>query len=184
LNPNDGANPLNKPWNRREVVTASAKLAAALALSSLSRRSVAAMQLPPREPMPDPRIAFVTTTESSPWQRGAILKPTFQWDMLNLNIDPNRASEKGIQGFGGCFNELGWTSLSMLADQDRESILRELFHPIDGARFTYCRMPIAANDYATEAYSYDETDGDFDLKHFTIDHDRKTLIVSSRKRFP
>jgi glucosylceramidase len=37
-------------------------------------------------------------------------------------------------------------------------------------------MPIGANDFANEAYTYDETDGDFDLKHFSIEHDRKTLI--------
>jgi glucosylceramidase len=37
-------------------------------------------------------------------------------------------------------------------------------------------MPIGANDFANEAYTYDETDGDFDLKHFSIKHDRKTLI--------
>jgi glucosylceramidase len=37
-------------------------------------------------------------------------------------------------------------------------------------------MPIGANDFATEAYSYDEMGGDFDLKHFSIDHDRNTLI--------
>ncbi len=81
-----------------------------------------------------------------------------------------------MEGFGGCFNELGWTSLSALSEQDRQSILHELFDPTEGARFTYCRMPIGANDFATEAYSYDETDGDFDLKHFSIDHDKQTLV--------
>ena len=37
-------------------------------------------------------------------------------------------------------------------------------------------LPIGANDFATEAYSYDETDGDFELKHFSIAHDEKTLV--------
>jgi glucosylceramidase len=54
--------------------------------------------------------------------------------------------------------------------------MHEFFDPSAGARFTYCRMPIGANDFATDAYSYDETDGDFDLKHFSIEHERKTLI--------
>lgn len=31
-----------------------------------------------------------------------------------------------IEGFGGCFNERGWTSLNALSEPDRESILREL----------------------------------------------------------
>jgi glucosylceramidase len=68
------------------------------------------------------------------------------------------------------------TSPGAPSEQDRESVLHELFDPTAGARFTYCRMPIGANDYATEAYSYDETEGDFDLKHFSIEHDRKTLL--------
>jgi glucosylceramidase len=54
--------------------------------------------------------------------------------------------------------------------------MHELFDPAAGARFTYCRMPIGANDFATEAYSYDETDSDFDLKYFSIHHDANTLI--------
>jgi glucosylceramidase len=98
--------------------------------------------------------------------------------MLDLKVDPARTQPGGrpMEGFGGCFNELGWTSLSALSEQDRQSILHELFDPTEGARFTYCRMPIGANDFATEAYSYDETDGDFDLKHFSIDHDKQTLV--------
>jgi glucosylceramidase len=79
-------------------------------------------------------------------------------------------------GFGACFNELGWTSLQLLKDQDRESVLHELFDPKAGARFSYCRMPIGANDFSSGPYSYDEADGDFDLKHFSIEHDRQTLI--------
>ncbi len=83
---------------------------------------------------------------------------------------------KPIEGFGGCFNELGWTSLSALNDADRSTVLAELFDPHAGARFTYCRMPIGANDFARKAYSYDETDGDFDLKDFSIANDKETLI--------
>jgi glucosylceramidase len=98
--------------------------------------------------------------------------------MLNLNVDAKSmpAGNRPMEGFGACFNELGWTSLSALSDEDRDSVMKELFDPAAGARLSYCRMPIGANDFATEAYSYDETDGDFALKDFSIEHDRKTLI--------
>jgi glucosylceramidase len=109
-------------------------------------------------------------------ERSGLLQPAFGWDVLNLNIDAARAIAPPIEGFGACFNELGWTSLQALSEPDRESVLRELFDPAAGARLTYCRMPIGANDFATEAYSYDETDGDFDLRNFSIEHDRHTLI--------
>ena len=162
-------------WTRRKVLQGGLTAAAGAALARGSQSWAAAGQLPPRQPLSDDRLTFVTTTESSPWQKGAIFKPTFEWEMLNLNVDPARTNQT-IDGFGGCFNELGWTSLSALSEADRESVLHEFFDPTAGARFTYCRMPIGANDYATEAYSYDEIDGDFDLKHFSIEHDRKTLI--------
>jgi len=165
-------------WNRRQLLQSGTQAAAALALTP--HNLFAAQQLPPPEPFKDPSISFVTTTEASAWQPGELFKPTFRWDLLNLNIHQEQltraAASRGMQGFGGCFNELGWTSLSALNETDRESILHEFFDPHAGARFNYCRMPIGANDYATEAYSYDEVDGDFDLKHFTIDHDRKTLV--------
>lgn len=145
-----------------------------------ARHGSADIKLPRPAPLRDDRLTLVTSTEASPWQHAPLYKATFQWDLLNLAIDdsprPNGPQEQVIEGFGGCFNELGWTSLEALNETDRESVLHELFDPTAGARFSYCRMPIGANDFATEAYTHDETNGDFDLKHFSIEHDRKTLL--------
>lgn len=85
-------------------------------------------------------------------------------------------TEQTIQGFGTCFNELGWTSLNFLPAKDRESIMRELFAPGVGANFTICRMPVGANDFSRGWYSYNETDGDFEMKNFSIANDLETLI--------
>jgi glucosylceramidase len=81
-----------------------------------------------------------------------------------------------IDGFGVCFNELGWTSLSALNDADREAIMKELFEPRTGANFTICRMPVGANDFSRDWYSYNEEEGDFEMKHFSIKNDFETLI--------
>jgi len=164
--------------DRRQVLKGSALVAAGAAVSGTMRGGTAIAQMPHLEPLHDTRFTLVTTTEASPWQNATVFGSTFAWDMLNLNVDPSqtRPVNRKIEGFGACFNELGWTSLSALAEPDREKVLRELFDPQVGARLTYCRMPIGTNDFATEAYSYDETDGDFDLKHFSIEHDRQTLI--------
>ena len=162
-------------WSRRQVVTGCARVGAGLAVGKSAWGFGA--QMPRPEALQDERLTFVTTTAANAWQKGGIFKPAFSWTLLNLNVDPEHAPQAGwtaqpMQGFGGCFNERGWTSLMALSEQDRESVMHELFDPAAGARFTYCRMPIGANDYATEAYSYDETDGDFELKHFSIEHDR------------
>lgn len=153
------------------------RVAAGSAVASSAGGWTAAAQMPRPQPLQDDRVKFVTTTETSPWQNASALKPSFSGDMLNLNISSvNSSAGRPIEGFGACFNELGWTSLNALSEADRNSVLSELFDPASGARLTFCRVPIGANDFALDAYSYDETDGDFDLKHFTIDHDRQTLI--------
>lgn len=86
-----------------------------------------------------------------------------------------------MEGFGACFNELGWTSLQLLSAADQDSIFQEMFAPGRGANFTLCRMPIGANDFARNWYSYDETPGDFALKNFSIANDRETLLPFIQK---
>ena len=164
-------------WTRRKVLKSCAIVATGAAIGSTTRGLALAAQLPAPEPLQDDRLTFITTTEASAWQPGSLFKPSFAWETLNLNVSAvDTESSQVIEGFGGCFSERGWTSLQALSEPDRERVMHELFHPTDGACFTYCRMPIGANDYATEAYSYDETDGDFELKHFSIEHDHDTLV--------
>jgi glucosylceramidase len=96
-------------------------------------------------------------------------------DSFDIKVDI-ATPEQTIDGFGTCFNELGWTSLALLSDDDREAILKEMFEPNTGANFKICRMPVGANDFARDWYSFDETEGDFEMANFSIDNDRETLI--------
>jgi glucosylceramidase len=81
-----------------------------------------------------------------------------------------------IDGFGACFNELGWEALQILDDSARMELLEHLFDHKKGLRFTICRMPIGANDYARGWYSLNDSAGDFDMKHFSIARDSQALI--------
>ncbi len=85
------------------------------------------------------------------------------------------ATGQTIDGFGGCFNELGWKALSALPEADRSTVLRRLFGD-DGCAFNIARSPIGASDYALDWYSLDDTPGDLALEHFSIDRDRQSLI--------
>jgi glucosylceramidase len=89
--------------------------------------------------------------------------------------------QQTIDGFGTCFNELGWTSLSILSDRNREAVFKELFEPGFGANFTICRMPVGANDFSRNWYSYNESDGDLAMDSFSIDNDKETLIPFIKK---
>ena len=131
-----------------------------------------------------PELEWVSSTESSPWvaqERVSADNGKIAPDVEIRFDDPQQT----IDGFGACFNELGWTSLNELKDEDREAIMQELFLPGVGANFTICRMPVGANDFSRDWYSYDETPGDFAMTHFSIGNDKETLIpfIKSAQRY-
>lgn len=117
----------------------------------------------------------IRTTEQHPWHSVKEDSIDKCEDTYKLIIDSSEKQQQ-IQGFGACFNELGWTSLSELSDKDRKDVIRELFEPGFGANFTICRMPLGANDFSRNWYSYNETKDDFKMYNFSIDNDYSSLI--------
>ncbi len=116
----------------------------------------------------------IVTTESTPWSE-VVTAPSNEAKSLAYEVNLENKGQV-VDGFGACFNELGWTSLSLLSESDRAEVINELFTPGAGANFNICRMPVAANDFSTDWYSYNETEGDFEMKNFTIEHDKNTLV--------
>jgi glucosylceramidase len=121
-------------------------------------------------------LTWIATTQTSQWQSKdsatTSLASECKWDVEARLEKPLQI----IDGFGACFNELGWTSLSALEDNDRDAIFRDLFAPGVGLNFNICRTPIGANDFSRDWYSYDEAPEDFALEHFSISNDLETLI--------
>jgi len=118
-------------------------------------------------------ISWISSTQSAPWRKLTVEPSTATSG--NPIVVNGSTTFQTIDGFGGCFNDLGWRALEDLTPSARESALASLFAP-DGANFTLGRLPMGANDFATQWYSYDETPGDYALKDFSIEHDRQTLI--------
>ena len=46
--------------------------------------------------------------------------------------------------------------------------LRKNIYQILGIEYTFGRVPIASCDFSLGPYSYDDVDGDFDLKNFSL----------------
>ena len=76
------------------------------------------------------------------------------------------STEQEIDGFGGCFNELGWDALQKLEEPRREKVLNALFGKNDGLKFNLCRMPIGASDYSRNYYSLNDSVDDFSMEYF------------------
>ncbi|HKO49956.1 MAG TPA: glucosylceramidase, partial [Polyangiaceae bacterium] len=76
-------------------------------------------------------------------------------------------------GFGGAFNELGWSYLTTKALQDQAI---QLLFGNDGCRFAWGRIPMGASDYAMDRYTLNETAGDNEMTKFSIERDKQKLI--------
>jgi len=122
------------------------------------------------------KMEWIETTPDAVWQSQDVKNIEFVNNVKADAVIDVANPLQTIDGFGACFNELGWISLSLLNEADRENIFRELFDYGKGANFTVCRMPLGANDFSRDWYSYNETDGDFEMKNFSIANDRQTLV--------
>jgi glucosylceramidase len=118
--------------------------------------------------------SLVTSAPGAYWQTDGQLTEVTADGSADVTVDDG-ATAQTWEGFGGAFNEMGWSALSVLADADREAAIRLLFGD-DGARFAFGRIPIGASDYAIDRYTLDETPGDTSLASFSIDRDMERLI--------
>jgi glucosylceramidase len=91
-----------------------------------------------------------------------------------LTLDENTKYQRW-DGFGGCFNEMGWDALSVVS-ADIPRAMKLLFDAKDGANFAYGRLPLGASDYSMSWYTLDDTAGDYTMDKFSIARDREKLI--------
>lgn len=84
-----------------------------------------------------PGVRWLCSTEKARWQELATTNAATTADAIKL--DP-KTTFQTMDGFGGCFNELGWEALQAIPEDRREAALKELFAP-EGANFTLGRAP-------------------------------------------
>ncbi|MBU2997984.1 hypothetical protein KO500_16195 [Cellulophaga baltica] len=121
-------------------------------------------------------VSWVSSTEDNVWNDKKYIEREGEITS-DIAITVNTENqEQEITGFGGCFNELGWDALGMVTPEEKQQILNDLVSQETGCKFNLFRMPIGANDYAVDWYSFNETDGDFAMENFSIDRDKKRLI--------
>jgi glucosylceramidase len=118
-------------------------------------------------------------------QRHATM-PALEWKSAKhvaadaIQLDTSAAKQQ-ILGFGAAITESSAYVLSRLSEAERGPIMRDLFAP-DAMALNVCRTCIGASDYATKAYSYDEsTEPDPELKKFSIAHDKEFYIPILRE---
>jgi glucosylceramidase len=93
-----------------------------------------------------------------------------------------------MDGFGASFMEAGIMTLNTLPEDKQEEVLRALFDAKEGAGFTAMKTPLAGTDFQSAGpwFTYDDTPGDTELKHFSVERDFAatgvgTYILRARK---
>ncbi len=111
---------------------------------------------------------MISTTENYAWRELQSV------DEKGIELTEVGERQK-IRGFGTCFSELGALALGKLEKSERKACLDELFDE-DKCNFNYCRTPIGSSDFSLDFFSYNETDGDYEMKNFSIERDKKLLL--------
>ena len=112
---------------------------------------------------------LITSASGAFWKTG-----TWTESAASATVTVNDATTyQTWDGFGGAFNELGWTYLTSKAMQDQAV---QLLYGQDGARFNWGRIPIGANDYAVDRYTLNESANDTAMANFSIARDMQRLI--------
>jgi glucosylceramidase len=117
-------------------------------------------------------IKWISSTENGLWQEQT---PLLNKNKGRLFVETTGETDQIMDGFGGCFNELGWIALSKANSEERKKVFENLFG-LDECDFSFCRMPVGANDFSERWYSYNETPYDYQMEHFSIERDYHYLI--------
>jgi len=96
-------------------------------------------------------------------------------DVPSILVDPRRRFQT-IEGFGGAFTDAAADTFYKMSPEMRAEILKAYFDLPAGNGYTLCRTHINSCDFALGNYAYTEVPGDVELKHFSIEHDRRQLI--------
>jgi glucosylceramidase len=158
-----------------KLTTPSSLLTLALALPALALFAASETGVEPAGQR-GAAVTWICSAGEQPWQQMPTprLEPGSADAPPQIRVAPQRRYQT-IDGFGGCFNELGWVALGRASEADRKQVLSALFGD-DGCAFTLARLPIGASDFATNGYSLDDTPGDLELRHFSIARDEQLLI--------
>jgi glucosylceramidase len=117
--------------------------------------------------------SLVTSADGAYWKTGTLTAVTSA--SADVTVDDGSPAQTW-EGFGGPFEEMGWSYLQGLSATDRDRAMKLLFDATDGAHLGMGRVPMGASDYALQRYTDDETANDTALASFSISRDMKYLI--------
>ncbi len=96
---------------------------------------------------------------------GGVLTADVSKDALNTRF----------KGFGVAITGSSCYNLNEMQPEERSAFIKSIYSK-DGLNLSVARLTVGSSDYSAELYSYDDVDGDTELKHFSIDRDKEYII--------
>jgi len=112
---------------------------------------------------------------AQPVREGKPASRATQKPAATIRIDTTKRYQT-MAGLGAAFSEIGTLGFLSLPLEEQQALLTSLFDVKNGAGFAMCRLPVGSSDFAKSAYSYAETPDDYEMKAFSLERDRKSLI--------
>ncbi len=80
-----------------------------------------------------------------------------------------------FSGFGVAITGASCYNLSLMEKEERTAFLKSIYSS-EGLGLTIGRLSLGSSDYSAELYSYDDVEGDVELKHFSVERDEAYII--------
>lgn len=103
------------------------------------------------------------------------LKPAVRMGGVLTAVPSQNVPYTDFKGFGVAITGSSCYNLNQMNTEDRTKFIKEIYSE-DGLNLSVARISVGSSDYSAELYSYDDVDGDIELKHFSIERDREYII--------
>lgn len=119
------------------------------------------------------------TTEGESWSKNKVALKSGAVSVPVIVVD---GTEEGVEfrAWGTTFNELDWDAFNLLTREEQDEVMFNLYSPKGDLKFTHGRVSMNANDYSRSWYGCSEVSGDFELKYFNIERDKRNIIPLAR----
>lgn len=92
--------------------------------------------------------------------------------LIKVSNTPNK---ERFCGFGVALTGSACHVLSLMEEEKRDTFLKDIYTK-EGLDLSVGRLTIGSCDYSPEIYSYDDVENDTELKHFSVERDKKYII--------
>ncbi|MBQ8737701.1 MAG: beta-glycosidase [Bacteroidaceae bacterium] len=121
-----------------------------------------------------------TTTETDNWVAADKVSMKTKSSVSPILVVSGTEEGTEFRAWGTTFNELDWDAFNLLTRVEQDEVMFNLFDPNGDLHFTHGRVSMNANDYARSWYSCSEVAGDFELRYFNIERDKRNIIPLAR----